>query len=327
MHRNQVLRFCRKPLDLLTQLCNVIIDRPAERIGPHAPYFVHQLIPADGFTAPPNEIPEEIKLPGSQTKKSAGLGRMVALEIQFNFPEAEMLDAALGRETPKRRSSQNAIRHGMLAATVVLPAEASSGFKDLTDAFYGRFQPADNVEVGLIEDMCAAWWKTRRGWAIENRLLSDAIDAQVSGDELGRMTAAFRDLANSREFPLIHRYETRFQLQFHRALNNLLALRKAVDPDEFPGLNGPVFEHPTHDPELPSDDPPLLTEPQSNQSEDVLKLDIPNEPSPICGHLDPKSSPERSEASNPSQGQPALRRRHRSGPRFRLGHAHAGHHR
>jgi hypothetical protein len=214
----------------------------------------------------------------------------------------------------KRRSSQNAIRHGMLAATVVLPAEAQSGFKDLTDSFYGRFQPADNVEVGLIEDMCAAWWKTRRGWAIENRLLSDAIDVQRSGDELGRMTGAFRELANSREFPLIHRYETRFQLQFHRALNNLLALRKAVAPDEFPGPNGPVFEHPTNDPEPPSNDPPLLPEPQSNQPPPPENLAVPNEPSPICGHLGPKSRPDRTEA-------PTLLRLSRAI------HAHPGRHR
>jgi hypothetical protein len=184
----------------------------------------------------------------------------------------------------KRRSSQNAIRHGMLAATVVLPAEAQSGFKDLTDSFYGRFQPADNVEVGLIEDMCAAWWKTRRGWAIENRLLSDAIDSQVSGDELGRMTAAFRELANSREFPLIHRYETRFQLQFHRALNNLLALRKTVAPDEFPGPNGPVFEHQENLTQMPSADSNPLQKLQSNQSGTPQKHDVPNEPSPISGH-------------------------------------------
>ena len=91
-----------------------------------------------------------------------------------------------GPQSPegKRRSSQNAIRHGLLSECV---------------------DPVDGVEFGMIEEMAAAYWRLRRSWAIENNLLAEALSAQPPGDDVNRITTAFRRQAASAELALLHR--------------------------------------------------------------------------------------------------------------------------
>ncbi|MCE5308492.1 MAG: hypothetical protein LLG20_12705 [Acidobacteriales bacterium] len=141
---------------------------------------------------------------------------------------------SLGPVTPegKARSSRNALRHGLLAKYVVLSNESPAGFQELHDQFTNRFGPADGVEDGLLEEMVAATWRLRRVWALETRLLDDALSAQPPGDELGRVTAAFSSLASRPELALIHRYETRLHNVYQRALFNFLLLRTSAVPNE-----------------------------------------------------------------------------------------------
>ncbi len=141
---------------------------------------------------------------------------------------------SLGPVTPegKARSSRNALRHGLLAKCVVLSNESPAGFQELHDQFVNRFGPADGVEDGLLEEMIAASWRLRRVWALETRLLDDALAAQAPGDELGRVTAAFSSLASRPELALIHRYETRLHNVYQRALFNFLLLRTSAVPNE-----------------------------------------------------------------------------------------------
>ena len=75
-----------------------------------------------------------------------------------------------GPKTPEgqRRSSMNAVRHGLLAKCVVLANESEQAFKDVLAQHFGRLGPADGVELGMIEEMAAAFWRLRRLWAIEN---------------------------------------------------------------------------------------------------------------------------------------------------------------
>jgi hypothetical protein len=132
----------------------------------------------------------------------------------------------------KRRSSQNAIRHGLLSECVVLPGESVDSFAELLAQHIERFDPLDGVEFGMIEEMAAAYWRLRRSWAIENSLMADALAAQPPGDDVARITAAFRRQAASPELALLHRYETRLHLMYQRALHNILLLRVAGIPNE-----------------------------------------------------------------------------------------------
>ena len=82
----------------------------------------------------------------------------------------------------KRRSSQNALAHGLLSDCVVLPGESRQAFQHLLTQYTERLAPQDALEFGLIEEMAAAYWRLRRAWAIENNLLAESLDAQPESD-------------------------------------------------------------------------------------------------------------------------------------------------
>jgi hypothetical protein len=140
----------------------------------------------------------------------------------------------------QERSSANAIRHGLLAKCVVLENESGPCFDQLVAEHIGRFAPADGVEFGMIEEMAAAYWRMRRAWAIENRLMEKALRHQPPGDEAARIAAAFTELAASPELNLLHRYETRLHHIYQRALFNLALLGECKLPKE----PSPIFGHP-----------------------------------------------------------------------------------
>ncbi|MFN7997089.1 MAG: hypothetical protein U0Q18_25975 [Bryobacteraceae bacterium] len=132
----------------------------------------------------------------------------------------------------KARSSQNAIRHGLLAKCVVLAGESREGFDVIAAQHESRFAPRDGVDQCFVEEMVAAAWRLRRAWAMETRLFDNAVQAQPPGDERSRMAAALSGLAARPEFALLHRYETRLNRMYQRNLQNFLLLREALPPDE-----------------------------------------------------------------------------------------------
>jgi len=102
-----------------------------------------------------------------------------------------------GPRTPegKARSSQNALRHGLLSKCVVLESESAQGFQSILSQHALRLAPADDVEQGYVDEMAAASWRLRRAWAIETALFDSAVQDQPSGDDLARLAAAFSKLA------------------------------------------------------------------------------------------------------------------------------------
>ena len=93
-----------------------------------------------------------------------------------------------GPVTPQgiQRSSQNARRHGLLSKCVVLDEECKETFESLLGQYEARFQPADDIEFGMIEEMISSYWRLRRAWAIETRLLEDQITGKPVDDAVGR---------------------------------------------------------------------------------------------------------------------------------------------
>jgi hypothetical protein len=159
-----------------------------------------------------------------------------------------------GPVTPEGKaiSSRNATRHGLLAKTIVLSNEGPEGFKALFDLLVERFSPVDDVELSAIEEMAASYWRLRRTFAMETSLLETGLAKQSSGTAIERTTAVFCDPANRESLALLHRYETRLQNIYHRAIRSLATLRK-----------------------LPPRTEPPPAEPES------LAL-VPNEPMPDC---------------------------------------------
>jgi hypothetical protein len=145
----------------------------------------------------------------------------------------------------KRRSSLNAVRHGLLAKCVVLDNESREGFDALLADFVARFGPVDNVELGMVEEMLSAFWRQRRAWAIETQVMGAALAQEPADhDELARLTNAFTADSVRPQLELMHRYETRLHRMFQRALSNFILLRS------LPGPPAPV------EPDCPSEHKP-----------------------------------------------------------------------
>ena len=133
----------------------------------------------------------------------------------------------------KTRSSQNSTRHGLLAKCVVLKNESRKGFDSLLAQFVARLGPADGVELGLIEEMLSAFWRQRRAWAMETRIMDTAISREPADrDELTRLADAFTAVAVHPQLELMHRYETRLHRIFQRALSNFVRLRAITAPEK-----------------------------------------------------------------------------------------------
>lgn len=136
-----------------------------------------------------------------------------------------------GPVTPegKRQSSRNSLRHGMLTHTVVLDGEDPERFAELIAEFEDHLDPQNPIERAIVENLAIARWRTQRLWALEKVTIEDQIDAfgENSADPVTRVAQAYRSLANdSGRADLLHRYETRCDRQFYRALTQLLRYRQ-----------------------------------------------------------------------------------------------------
>jgi hypothetical protein len=146
-----------------------------------------------------------------------------------------------GPSTPavKLRSSENAIIHGLCADCIALEDEERENFLNLLRQHVNHFHPVDEVEFGLVEEMCAARWRQRRAWSIEARMFDSQIALPPAVDSLDRMVIAFDAVAAAPSLSLLDLYETRLNLTYQRSLRTLIMRRTVKEPNE----PSPIFEH------------------------------------------------------------------------------------
>jgi hypothetical protein len=159
------------------------------------------------------------------------------------------------------RSSENAIIHGLCADCIVLEDEERQNFLNLLQQHVDHFRPANEVEFGLVEEMCAARWRQRRAWSIETRMFDTEIDRPPDGDSLDRMVVALGALAAAPSLSLLHRYETRLNLTYQRTLRTLIMLRTVKVPNE----PSPISEHPDVVPDAVEDAIPPAQQPAESE--------------------------------------------------------------
>jgi hypothetical protein len=137
----------------------------------------------------------------------------------------------------RRKSSMNAIKHGLTAQTLVLPNEDPDEYRQMLDSYVQHFQPVGQIELDLIQEMAAAKWRQERLWAVETEFLAQKmqeqearLDTEYPAQEIARLTLAFRALAATDCLSSISRTEARLERAYSRALRNLLqvqAVRKS----------------------------------------------------------------------------------------------------
>jgi hypothetical protein len=151
----------------------------------------------------------------------------------------------------KARSSQNSLKHGLNSdRIVVLSNEKQEDYDTLHNSFLKRFDPKDDVELELVNEMVGARWRLRRIRLME----TEAMDMRMEEhDEFlkerrenptsrRRQAMAFKSLSDtSQSLNMLSRYETRLQRTYERAFDNLKKLRAFPYPEE-PITPCPVIE-------------------------------------------------------------------------------------
>jgi len=134
-------------------------------------------------------------------------------------------------EAGRKRSSQNAIKHGLTAHAVVLPTEDPEEFQQFLTSYLDQFQPNGPAELDLIHEMVGAQWRLQRLAIIETQLYTEAIDnIEENSDEpldpSQSLADAFSSLANSSSYNFLQRLESRLQRTYSRALRTLIQLQR-----------------------------------------------------------------------------------------------------
>ena len=159
-------------------------------------------------------------------------------------------------EAGLKRSSQNALKHGLTAQTLVLPTEDPDEFHQLLASYLDQFQPGGPAEIHLVHEMVASKWRLQRLAIIETQLYVEYMEhVQEDSDDplspIESLTSAFSRLANSNSYPFLHRVEARLERTYSRALRNLIQLqrlRQSAEPSgqaPTPGENEICKNEPT----------------------------------------------------------------------------------
>jgi len=137
---------------------------------------------------------------------------------------------ACGPRTPggKERAKFNALRHGLLARSVVVPTrdgpENRKQFERLLTQLRDKLNPDGILEEMLVEKIAVAYWRLRRALRAEageiNDNLCHARDYQLQTHP-GTLALPSRGVTLK-----IVRYETAIERQLHRAIDQLRSLQK-----------------------------------------------------------------------------------------------------
>ena len=123
-------------------------------------------------------------------------------------------------ESGKQRSSLNALRHGLTAATAVLPTEDAAAFESHRRQFMDEYQPATPTETQLVQELVDTSWRLNRIPLLEADLLTRATDASATREPIAcDIAEATRALAT------LGMHGQRLSRQFQKTLDQLRALQ------------------------------------------------------------------------------------------------------
>jgi hypothetical protein len=202
-------------------------------------------------------------------------------------------------EAGRQRSPQNAAKHGLCAGLVLLTNESEERFQNHRAAYLDRFQPADPVETGLVDQMVSAAWRLHRAWiaettAIEREMVRITPELEAKYEGLKQESRLCVAMQNPMEKPhflgTLGRHESRIVRLYHRALQSIPKLREL---EKTPAASGsPNTTHSAPPPqgnEIPQNEPePTVARTLTDAISSTCSLPLPppqnkisqNEPEP-----------------------------------------------
>ena len=132
----------------------------------------------------------------------------------------------------KQRSSLNALRHGLTAASPVLPSEDSAAYEDHRRGFLEEYKPATPTESQLVQELVDTSWRLNRIPLLEADVLARAaapvpLDEEITFD----IVDAHRLIAN------LTIQGDRLSRQFRKSLEMLLKIQAERAEREHRDLN------------------------------------------------------------------------------------------
>ena len=100
-------------------------------------------------------------------------------------------------EAGSQISSKNSLKHGLLAATLVLDSESDARFCQFLDSLLAEHRPITATENALVESMAAARWRQMRTWSLQKTGFDLEIERQDPGSAPRRATIAFHNMCDS----------------------------------------------------------------------------------------------------------------------------------
>jgi len=151
---------------------------------------------------------------------------------------------AAGAKSPEgiRKSSFNAIKHGLTAKAHVLSNESQADFDQLRQEYVDRFQPRDTIETDVVDDMVGARWRLRRIAAIQTARLEIQMDRYLDENPQSAKTMpattlqamSFGRMVNiEKSMEVLLRYEVTYSRMYDRAMKALERLQgQKQDPED-----------------------------------------------------------------------------------------------
>jgi hypothetical protein len=140
----------------------------------------------------------------------------------------------------KQRSSQNALKYGLSARTVVLCTESHQLFSELEQGYIDSLQPTNLLELHLVQRIAVAEWRIRRAWAVETAITDKSMadrkeqDDRDNGDFDNDFRLGLNQTHISKETASVQNAIARFERSQSRALAEFHRLRKLRPPDAQP---------------------------------------------------------------------------------------------
>jgi hypothetical protein len=117
----------------------------------------------------------------------------------------------------KQASSRNAVRHGLTGAQIVIPGEDASAYEELRKGLCESYNPANDAERLLVDQIAANSWRLTRAIRIETAFLAKLTE-DSSGPETA-LAAAF--LERPVDFMRMQRYVVAASNAYYKAIAQL----------------------------------------------------------------------------------------------------------